>query len=210
MVTDYTRLNAHVSRLGHQFSCITEILQSIPAFGNFFAKFDAVNGYFQIALDEASSLLTTVLLPSGPFAIYESHNASMHHLTSGAGAQMPSLMAFSVLRNLWVIYSSGDQHYLNQRKELRSLLKIVLVSTLSPPRRNLLLVHQCLLLVILSILKVLLLTDPSRVEAIKNFPPPHGSNCFALLCRHGSTAGILLFFPHNYCYAQSNGKGTHS
>ena len=43
--------------------------------------------------------------------------------------------------------------------------------------------------------------DPSRVEAIKNFPPPQGSNCFALLCRHGSTAGIFLFFPHNYCYA---------
>ena len=34
---------------------------------NYFAKFDAVNGYFQIALDQESSLLTTFLLPSGRY-----------------------------------------------------------------------------------------------------------------------------------------------
>jgi len=44
---------------------VTEIIQSIPSTANYFAKFDAVNGYFQIALDEESSMLTTFLLPSG-------------------------------------------------------------------------------------------------------------------------------------------------
>ena len=33
----------------------------------FFAKLDAVHGYFQLALDEESSLLTTFLIPSGPY-----------------------------------------------------------------------------------------------------------------------------------------------
>ena len=63
MVTDYTGLNCYVKRPVHPFSCVTEILQSIK----YFAKFDAVNGYFQIALDKESSLLTTFLLPSGRY-----------------------------------------------------------------------------------------------------------------------------------------------
>ena len=67
MVTDYTRLNQHVKRPVHPFSCVTEILQSIPSTAKYFAKFDAVNGYFQIALDEESSFLTTFLLPSGRY-----------------------------------------------------------------------------------------------------------------------------------------------
>ena len=67
MVTDYTGLNRYVKRPVHPFSCVAEILQSIPSSAKYFAKFDAVNGYFQIALDEESSLLTTFLLPSGRY-----------------------------------------------------------------------------------------------------------------------------------------------
>ena len=50
MVTDFTRLNSFVERPVHPFSCVSEILQTIPATANYFAKMDAVNGYFQIAL----------------------------------------------------------------------------------------------------------------------------------------------------------------
>ena len=39
-------------------------MQSIPEDANFFAKLDAVHGYFQLALDEGSSFLTTFLIPS--------------------------------------------------------------------------------------------------------------------------------------------------
>ena len=51
----------------HPFSCVTEIIQSIPSTAKYFPKFDAVNGYFQIALDEESSLLTTFLFPSAHY-----------------------------------------------------------------------------------------------------------------------------------------------
>ena len=44
-----------------------QILQTVPASAKFFAKMDAVNGYFQIALDEESSMKTTFLLPSGRY-----------------------------------------------------------------------------------------------------------------------------------------------
>ena len=67
MVTDFTRLNSFVQRPVHPFACVSEILQTIPASAKYFAKMDAVNGYFQIALDEESSMKTTFLLPSGRY-----------------------------------------------------------------------------------------------------------------------------------------------
>ena len=42
-------------------------MQSISSDARVFAKMDAVHGYFQLALDEASSYVTTFLLPSGRY-----------------------------------------------------------------------------------------------------------------------------------------------
>ena len=67
MVTDFTKLNSHVQTPVHPFTCVSEILQSIPSDAKVFAKMDAVNGYFQIELDEESSRKTTFLLPSGRY-----------------------------------------------------------------------------------------------------------------------------------------------
>ena len=43
----------------HPFPCTTEILQAIPLNARVFAKLDAVHRFFQLALDEKSSMLTT-------------------------------------------------------------------------------------------------------------------------------------------------------
>ncbi len=67
LVTDYTKLNQFVRRPVHPFPSVKDIVQSIPAGTQFFAKMDAVHGYFQLALDEESSKLTTFLLPSGRY-----------------------------------------------------------------------------------------------------------------------------------------------
>ena len=67
LVTDYTKLNKFVKRPVHPFPYATEIMQSIPEDANFFAKLDAVHGYFQLALDGESSYLTTFLIPSGKY-----------------------------------------------------------------------------------------------------------------------------------------------
>ena len=67
LVTDYTHLNKYVKRPVHPFPSTKEILQAIPADAKFFAKLDAVHGYFQLAIDEASALITTFLLPQGKF-----------------------------------------------------------------------------------------------------------------------------------------------
>ena len=51
----------------HPFLSVADIVRSIPARTRFFAKMDATHGYFQLALDEESSKLTTFLLPSGRY-----------------------------------------------------------------------------------------------------------------------------------------------
>ena len=48
LVTDYTELNKHVNRPLHLFAHMTEILQAILPEAKFFAKTDAVHGYFQL------------------------------------------------------------------------------------------------------------------------------------------------------------------
>jgi transposase InsO family protein len=67
LVTDYTKLNKFVQRPVHPFPSVKDIMQSIPAGTRYFAKMDAIHGYFQLALDEESSRLTTFLLPSGRY-----------------------------------------------------------------------------------------------------------------------------------------------
>ena len=67
LVTDFTRLNQFVERAVHPFPSSKEIVRAIPHTAKFFAKLDAVHGYFQLALDEESSYKTTFLLPSGRY-----------------------------------------------------------------------------------------------------------------------------------------------
>jgi len=67
LVTDYTKLNKYVIRPVHPFPSVNDIVQSIPPGMKCFAKLDALNGYFQLGLDEEASKLTTFLLPEGRF-----------------------------------------------------------------------------------------------------------------------------------------------
>ena len=67
LVTDYTSLNKWVKRPVHPFPSSRDIMQAIPASAKMFAKLDCVHGYFQLAIDEPSSFLTTFLLPSGRY-----------------------------------------------------------------------------------------------------------------------------------------------
>ena len=67
MVTDFSKINKFVKRPVHPFPSVADIIRSIPAGTKFFAKMDAIHGYFQLALDEESSKLTTFLLPTGRY-----------------------------------------------------------------------------------------------------------------------------------------------
>ena len=69
LVTDYTKSNKYVKRPVHPFPSVHDIVQSIPAGTKFLAKVDAIHGYFLLALESESYLLTTFLLPSGRYRL---------------------------------------------------------------------------------------------------------------------------------------------
>jgi len=63
MVIDYRRLNLCIKRPHHPFPSSLDLIQKIPAGSKFFAKLDAVHGYFQVPLDERDRDLTCCLIP---------------------------------------------------------------------------------------------------------------------------------------------------
>ena len=67
LVTDFKHLNKYVLRPVHPFPSAKDIIQAVPPDAVHFAKLDAVHGYFQLALAEESSFMTTFLLPQGRF-----------------------------------------------------------------------------------------------------------------------------------------------
>ena len=67
LITDFTALNKFARRPTHPFPSTREIIEAIPPGAKLFCKLDAVHGYFQLALDEPSSKLTTFLIQQERF-----------------------------------------------------------------------------------------------------------------------------------------------
>ena len=67
MVTDYSKVKKFVKRPVQPFPLVADTVRSIPTGMRFFAKMDAIHGYFKLALDKESSKLTNFLLPLGRY-----------------------------------------------------------------------------------------------------------------------------------------------
>jgi len=67
LVTDFTPMNDYIDRPVHPFPPPDIVFHSITPGSKWFAKLDALQGYFQIPLDEESQKLTAFLLPQGRF-----------------------------------------------------------------------------------------------------------------------------------------------
>ena len=69
MVTDYSKINRFVMRPVHPFPFVADIVRSIPAGTSFFAKMDAIHGYFQLALDEVFLQIDNFPVANGTLSI---------------------------------------------------------------------------------------------------------------------------------------------
>jgi hypothetical protein len=67
MVCDFTGINCFIQRPVYLFPSTQHLLRDIGAGAKFFATVDVSQGYYQILLDHASSMLTTFLLRSGRY-----------------------------------------------------------------------------------------------------------------------------------------------
>ena len=67
LVVDYRDINKFISRPVHPFPSPRDVVRGILPTSKFFMKLDAVQGYYQLPLDEESSYLTTFLMPTGRY-----------------------------------------------------------------------------------------------------------------------------------------------
>jgi hypothetical protein len=67
LVTNYTALNKLITRPVHPSLSPVDVMRLIKPESKVFAKLDTYRGYFQIPLEEESSLMTTFILPSGKY-----------------------------------------------------------------------------------------------------------------------------------------------
>ena len=68
LLTDLTGLNLVLERPVYPFLSTKDLLKKVNPEGRWFAKLDFLKGFFQVALDKASQLLTAFILPEGRFA----------------------------------------------------------------------------------------------------------------------------------------------
>ena len=67
LVTDFTGLNKYIERPVHPFDSPRDLMRKVPPGMKFFARFDALHGYYQVNLDARSQALTTFILAFGRF-----------------------------------------------------------------------------------------------------------------------------------------------
>jgi hypothetical protein len=63
--TDFRGVNAAIKRPVHPFNSASDLMRKVLPSAVWFVKLDAVHGYFQVPLDDESSLLTAFLLSDG-------------------------------------------------------------------------------------------------------------------------------------------------
>ncbi|KAG1651704.1 Transposon Ty3-I Gag-Pol polyprotein [Nymphon striatum] len=124
LVTDYTNLNEFVQRPIHPFPTGLEIIQRLKNSSKWFAKLDAIFGYFQIPLEEESSLLTTFLIPQGRFRYTR---APMGLNASGDEWCYRSDLALENLSGKSVLYQWLPEHEIEFQKVKKLLTSDMLV-----------------------------------------------------------------------------------
>ena len=171
LVTDYRVLNKIISRPVHPFPSAIDLMRQIDPESRWFAKVDAVHGYYQVKLDEESSKLTTFLLPSGK---YRYVSAPMGLAPSGDFFCFKTDMAFQGLP--WMLKMVDDGLIQAPTPEiLLERLKVVLERCrmhgikLSTSKLQW---GQQIKFAGFTISSEGVKPDPSKVSAIREFPDP--------------------------------------
>jgi hypothetical protein len=171
LVVDYRQLNKFVDRQAHPFPSPRDIVKGIREDSRWFVKFDAMQGYYQLPLDEESSRLTTFLLPSGTYRFTRGPMGLCN--TSDAFCERTDAILSSVPNMLKIV----DDGLLQAKTEEEAKMK--LRQTLLACRKGNLTLAKSKLAIgqkigfagyVVSAKGVK--PDPKKLEGISNFPVP--------------------------------------
>lgn len=171
LVTDYTALNKYVKRPVHPFPSSLDIIRAIKPDSSYFAKLDAVQGYFQIPLDEESSLLTTFLLPSGRYKYKRAPmglNASSDEWCQRSDAALQGLEGVTKLVDD-ILIQAPDEATLHSR--IRQVLDRCKAHGITISKKKLQIGQEVKFAGFLVTPKGIQ-PDPEKTKAIKCFPTP--------------------------------------
>ena len=171
LVTDYKRLNLAVRRPVHPFSPASDLIKRIDSKSKFFARLDAVHGYFQVKLDEASSRLTTFLIPQGrfrytcaPMGLCSSSDEFCVR-TDEAVADLPYVL--KIVDDLLIQAETEEQLFLRLREVLNRCREFGIKISLRK-----LAIGQCLKFAGFIVSSSGVSPDPEKIQALRDFPAP--------------------------------------
>ena len=192
LVTDYRQINKFIDRPVHPFPSCRDIIRGIKPDSNWFLKFDAVQGYFQIPLDEESSKLTTFLVERGRFRFTR---APMGLNPSSDYFCERSDLAFAAVTDLLKIVDDGLLQAPTQKDLLISFRQILECCrksnlTLSRPKLRM---GQSVSFAGYELTKDGVKPDNKRTDAIRKFPAP--TNITELRSFLGLVNQLGMFIP---------------
>ena len=168
-----------------------------------FAKFDAVNGYFQVPMDEESSRLTTFILPSGRYRylrIPQGLNASSDEWCRRSDALVEGLQWAKKIVDDILIWAD-DLKELEQRiweiSKRSQKLNVIL-------SKKKFIISNRLPFAGYIVSDKGVQPDPRRVESIKDFPTPTDSTGVKSFL---GLANQLSFFYSGLCTSLSSFEG---
>ena len=192
LVTDYRQINQFIDRPVHPFPSSRDILRNIRSDSQWFLKFDAVQGYFQVPLDEESSYLTTFLVETGR---YRFTRAPMGLNPSSDYFCERSDMAFANIPDLLKIVDDGLLQAPTKQdllKLFRQILECCRKSnlTLSRPKLQM---GQSVVFAGYEVTKDGVKPEQRKIESISKFPVP--TNITELRSFLGLVNQLGIFIP---------------
>ena len=191
LVTDYRQINQFIDRPVHPFPSCKDILRNIKPDSQWFLKFDAVLGYFQIPLDEESSKLTTFLIESGRYRFLR---APMGLIPSSDYFCERTDLAFATVIDLLKIVDDGLLQAPSKPVLLKSFREV-----LECCHKNNIALHRRKLEIGLSVIfaghKISLdgvRPEGKKTEAISNFPVPQDIHELCSFLGLANQLGVFL------------------
>ena len=192
LVTDYRQINQFIDRPVHPFPSCKDIIRNIKPDSQWFLKFDAVLGYFQIPLDEESSRLTTFLVEMGR---YRFTRAPMGLNPSSDCFCERTDMAFATVPDLLKIVDDGLLQAPSKPvllKSFREVLECCRRNNLTLSRPKLEMGHQ-VTFAGHEITRDGVTPEPRKLDAITKFPTP--KNITELRSFLGLANQLGIFIP---------------
>ena len=192
LVVDFRQINQYIDRPVHPFPSCKDIIRNLKPNSQWFLKFDAVHGYFQIPLDEESSKLTTFLIESGR---YRFTRAPMGLNPSSDYFCERTDLAFAKVPDLLKIVDDGLLQAPSKPVLLKSFREVLECCrqnnlTLSRPKLDL---GQQVTFAGHQITKDGVKPEPRKIDAIVKFPAP--TNITELRSFLGLANQLGMFIP---------------